>query len=122
MRNYQEKRKRAEANARRQLATRWDKLGHKRRYRRAAMRNDYRNIVSDLKDELFDGILINLSDRYSDKSLRVQKRVLRRIVEKRQSQAAYRHMGRRDDLLTARTAKTCTKRCMRELNRFQQCR
>lgn len=116
-----EMRKRTVANARRRVAEAWARTGKCMSYKRAAVRETYKHITDDIKDELFDGILISLSPRNSHKGIGAQMRVLRRIAEKRQAQAAYRYIGRSADLLTERITSACGKNCMRELRRYQMC-
>ena len=77
--------------------------------------------MSGIEDELFDGILLSLSPRNSSKSMSVQMRVLRRIAEKRQAQAAYKYIGRSENLFTEYMTSTCAKSSMRELHRYQMC-
>ena len=116
-----EMRKRTEANARRRVSEAWARAGKRMSYKRAAGRETYRHTTDEMKDELFDGILISLSPRNSHKGTGAQMRVLRSIAEKRQAQAAYRYIGRSDDLLTERITSACGKNCMRELRRYQMC-
>lgn len=116
-----EMRKGIEANARRRVAKAWAKTGNCMAYKRAAVRETYRNTVDSIEDELFDGIILSLSPHNSRKSTSVQMRVLRRIAEKRQAQAAYRYIGRSEDLLTDKLTSMCCKNCMRELRRYQMC-
>ena len=116
-----EMRKRTAANARRRVSEAWARAGKRMSYKRAAVRETYRHTTDEMKDELFDGILISLSPRNSHKGTGAQMRVLRRIAEKRQAQAAYRYIGRSDDLLTERITSACGKNCMRELRRYQMC-
>ena len=114
-------RKKAEANARRRIAKAWARTGNCMSYKRAAVRETYRCTVNSMEDELFDGILLSLSPHNSSKSMSVQMRVLRRIAEKRQAQAAFKYIGRSEDLLTEYTMSTCAKSCMRELRRYLMC-
>lgn len=116
-----EMRKRTEANARRRVAKAWARTGSCMGYKRAAVRETYRSTVENMEEELFDGIILSLSLRNSRKSMSVQMRVLRRIAEKRQAQAAYRYIGRSEDLLTEKVLSTCGKSCMRELRRYRMC-
>ena len=116
-----EMRKRTEANARRRVAEAWARTEKCMSYKRAAVRETYKHTTDGIKDELFDGILISLSPRNSHKGIGAQMRVLRRIAEKRQAQAAYRYIGRSADLLTERITSACGKNCIRELRRYQRC-
>lgn len=103
------------------LAECWTIVGNSMKYRRAAVREASRNSLDDIKGDVFDGILIALSPHNSGKSMSVQKRVLRRIVEKRQAQIAHRYIGRTDDLLASRIVSVCSSRCMRRLHQYQNC-
>lgn len=116
-----EMRKRTQANARRRVAEAWARTEKCMSYKRAAVRETYKHTTDDIKDELFDGILISMSPRNSHKGIGAQMRVLRRIAEKRQAQAAYRYIGRSADLLTERITSACGKNCIRELRRYQRC-
>ena len=74
----------------------------------------------EIEDEMSDGgKLLPLSSRYRNKSINVQKRVLRRIIEKKQSQMAHRFFGHTDNLLSKRIANVFSKRCMKEVSRHQ---
>ena len=97
------------------IAKRWDIVGNSKRYKRAAVREASRNSLDDIKEEAFDGILIALSSRNSGKSLNVQKRLLRRIVEKRQAQIAHRYIGHTDDLTASHLASVYSSKCMKML-------
>lgn len=107
--------KKREADARRRVAQAWAKIGEGKKYRKAAARKASRAITAEICAELFDGILLQLSPRYADRSKTVQKRVLRRIVEKRQAQAMHREIGRSDNLFTSYIAGRASSRCMRTL-------
>ncbi len=117
--NHEATRREAEANARRMASQKWEKLGRGLKYRKATARFACRSITAHLKEELFDGILINLRGKNSEKSYSVQKRVLRRIVEKRQAQQTHRHVGRTDDLFSGHMSRHCTSISMKELKRYQ---
>lgn len=103
------------------MAECWTIVGNSMRYKRAAVREASWNSLDDIKGDVFDGILIALSPHNSGKSMNVQRRVLRRIVEKRQAQIAHRYIGRTDDLLASRIASVCSSRCMRRLHQYQYC-
>ena len=103
------------------IAKRWAIVGNCMRYKRAAVREASRNSLDDIKEEAFDGILIALSPHNSGKSLNVQKRVLRRIVEKRQAQIAHRYMGHTDDLTASHLASVYSSKCIKMLRQYQNC-
>lgn len=103
------------------VAKRWAIIGNSMRYKRAAVREASWNSLDDIKEEAFDGILITLSSHNSGKSLNVQKRILRRIVEKRQAQIAHRYMGHTDDLTASHLASVYISKCMEMLHQYQNC-
>lgn len=105
----------------RDVAKRWAIVGNSMKYKRAAVREASWNSLDEIKDEAFDGILIALSPHNSDKSMNVQKRVLRRIVEKRQAQIAHRYIGHTDDLMASHIASACSSKCMKKLHQYQNC-
>ena len=115
------KMRRQEANARHEVNNSWKKVGNSLRYKRAAMRESYIHTVSNMEQMLFDGILLNLSPRNSGKSMNIQMRLVRRIVEKRQAQIIHQCIGRSEDSFAERMAFVYGKRCMRELRRYQMC-
>ena len=86
--------RKAEANARRKVAKNWDKIAHGSRYQKAAAKESCRRATKQMEEELFDGILLNLRCKNKVKSYNAQKRILRRIVEKRQAQQAYQQQPR----------------------------
>ena len=97
----------------------WSKIASGLKYKRAATRELYYNTLHEIEDDVYDGIILSLASRNSNKSLNVQKRILRRIVEKKQSQVAHRYYGHTDSRLAQYAASACTKHCMRELYRYQ---
>ena len=74
-----------------------------------------------MEEELFDGILLNLRCKNKVKSYNAQKRILRRIVEKRQAQQAYSKVGRRRDRFSSHIYRHCTSKSMSELRDHQLC-
>ena len=105
----------------RNIAKKWAIVGNSMRYKCAAVREASVNSLKDIKEETFDGILIALSSRNSGKSLNVQKRLLRRIVEKRQAQIAHRYIGHTDDLTASHLASVYSSKCMKMLHQYQNC-
>ena len=103
------------------VARSWAIVGNSMRYKRAAVKEASWNSLDDIKIEVFDGILIALSPHNSGKSLNVQKRVLRRIVEKRQAQIAHRYIGHTDDLTASHIASAYISKNMKMLHQFQNC-
>lgn len=83
-----------EANARRKVAKSWAEVANSGKYKMAAIKQACIDATSVIIDECFDGILLDLNERNCSKSHNVQKRLLRRIVEKRQAQSIHRTLGR----------------------------
>lgn len=105
----------------RNIAKKWAIVGNSMRYKCAAVREASLNSLNDIKEETFDGILIALSSHNSGKSLNVQKRILRRIVEKRQAQIAHRYMRHTDDLTVSHLASVYSSKCIKMLRQHQNC-
>ncbi len=116
--SFMEKRSKKEANARREIAERWDHLSQGGKYKRAAAKESSIRSLQQVKDEFFDGILLSLH-KYSDKSGSVQKRILRRIVEKRQAQSVCKRVGRTNDRFASYLLKHCTSISMNEIKRYR---
>lgn len=110
-----------EANARRKVAQHWSRLSQSCKYQIAATKEASKRMTLLLEESLFDGILLNLKERNKIKSYNVQKRVLRRIVEKRQAQSNYRVIKRTCDRFSAHLLCFNYSESMNELNRFQYC-
>ena len=105
---------------RKRLLKSWTKIACGIGYKYAATEETYKNSMQEIEDEMSDGgKLLPLSSRYRNKSINVRKRVMRRIIEKRQSQMAHRFFGHTDNLLTKRIANVFSKRCMKEVSRHQ---
>lgn len=113
--------KQANANARRRLAKSWMLLAHGIKYQKAATKESCKRTTINLEEELFDGILLNLCEKNSKKSHHVQKRILRRIVEKRQAQQTHRLVGRTEDCFSRHVLRHCIRKSMDDLNHFQFC-
>ena len=116
-----QKRTQAEANARRKIANRWNVLARGVKYQKAAAKESCDCLTQMLKTELFDGILLNLSERNGVKSYSCQKRILRRIVEKRQAQSVHRQVGRSDDRFAKQIQRQCVSKSWSHLQSYQQC-
>ena len=112
MQKANQKRIQAEANARRKVAKSWALLAKGVKYRKAAAKESCDRLTLLLEEELFDGILFNLSGRNGMKSYACQKRILRRIVEKRQAQKAYRRIGRTESCYANYILRECTNKSM----------
>lgn len=116
-----QKRIQTEANARRKVAKSWALVAQSVKYRKATVKESCNRLTQILEDELFDGILLNLSGRNSMKSYTCQKRILRRIVEKRQAQKAYRRIGRTESRYANYILRECTNKSMNDLQHYQRC-
>ncbi len=116
------KRRRAEANARRKVAKKWDSLSRCLRYQKAAAQQACTLTTLNLIDELFDGIFLDLNERNHNKSHNAQQRILRRIVEKRQAQSTHRRVRRSTGALARHLRRSCAHMSMRQLSSYQHCK
>lgn len=116
-----QQRRAAEANARRKVAKRWAELANGSRYKRVAAMASCARLTRQMEVELFDGIFLNLRGDKKERSYSSQKRVLRRIVEKRQAQAIRRKMGRTSNRLVSHLLLYCKGKSMDALMRYQFC-
>lgn len=107
-----ERRKDAEAKARRMVAMAWKQKNGTLRYRTAAAKELCGQAIVELKQELFDGILLRLKEPNSNKSVAVQKRLLRRIVEKRMAQTIHHAMRHERGYISAKQISKYSNRCM----------
>lgn len=113
--------KKSEAKARRQIAKRWAIVSKGAGYKHAAARDSTIVMTNKIEEDAFDSILLSLSPRNNDKSQSCQRKLLRRIVEKRQAQAIFKRVGRSEDMFTPRLIAESCHWCMRELHRYQNC-
>ena len=67
--------------------------------------------------EVLDGILLNLNIRSKMKPSKVQDRILRRIIEKRQAQANHKKHGRSEDFTSMHITLACTSKCMKDIRK-----
>ena len=111
------KSKKAEVNARSKVNKSWEKVEHTQRYRTASAKEVCETITKKIEVEVLDGILLNLSIKSQGKSMSVQNRILRRIVEKRQAQANHKKHGRTEDLTSIHITITSTSRCMEAIRK-----
>lgn len=116
-----QKRIQAEANARRKVAKNWELVARSVKYRKAAAKESCGRLTQILEEELFDGILLSLKGRNGMKSYACQKRILRRIVEKRQAQSAHRRAGRSGNRFTKQLQLYCASQSLDHLKRYQLC-
>lgn len=78
------KQRKAEADAHRRTNKRWERVETSNRYRKAATEELCNVTTNKIEIEVLDGILLNLNIRSKMKPSKVQDRILRRIIEKRQ--------------------------------------
>lgn len=116
-----QKRIQAEANARRKVAKSWALVAQGIKYRKAAVKESCDRLTQIMEEELFDGILLNLSGRNGMKSYSCQKRILRRIVEKRQAQSAHHRVGRTGSRYTNYILRECVNKSMENFRHYQMC-
>ena len=121
MEKAKQKRIQAEANARREVAKRWVHVAQGVKYRKAAMKASCERLTKILEDELFDGIFLNLNERNGKKSHSFQKRILRRIVNKRQAQSAHRLFGKSGGRFTRQMQRHYASQTLNEIRRYQLC-
>lgn len=77
--------------------------------------------MTELKEELFDGILLCLKGINDKKSYPAQKRLVRRIVEKRMAQAVHHAMGHERGYVSTRQVVKYSSWCMREFHGHCTC-
>lgn len=99
----------------------WDIMAKNRRYSKAVAKDLSREVTAWAVEECLDGICLNLSDGNCMRSDAVQKRILRRIVEKRQAQANHRRVGRTQSLLASYLEKSCCSSTMAEIHHARFC-
>lgn len=75
--------------------------------------------LSDIKDELLDGMFFALGDEYSSKPHRVQLRLVRQLVERRQAKAVHKAVGHTGSRLGASLVNTAYRTTMRDIHRAQ---
>jgi hypothetical protein len=91
---------------------RWMSLENTSKYRTTIAKDIGNKITKTLKSELLDGLFITLKDRNRSKSGSQQTRIVRRIVEKRQAQAAHHKIGRTNDLYASNVSRRNASICM----------
>lgn len=115
------KAKKARAKYRMQMTDGWRHAEKGERYQKYAIKESCFRITDTLKEEVMDGIFLNLNDRNANKPYSVQKRTLRRIVEKRQAQAVHHTLGHTQDAYAMRMERKAISRCMESIRRKQLC-
>ncbi|MCM1110049.1 MAG: hypothetical protein NC336_02445 [Clostridium sp.] len=111
-----EKMKEKEAKARRKVNEDWQRIEATSKYCKAANRSVGMNATVKIASEVLDVILLNLYERNCDKSPSEQKRLLRRIVEKRQAQAIHNKTRNNRDRKSAIAVITNSSKCMARLH------
>lgn len=111
--------KKKEAKSRRKANEDWQRLESTNKYRKAIVINTCKNTTDRIADEVLDGILLSLNDRNSKRSASEQKRLLRRIVEKRQAQALHAKIRKNRDRKSSIEVIDNSSRCMQRLYYLQ---
>ena len=88
-----------------------------KKQRKAATEELCNVTTNKIEIEVLDGILLNLNIRSKMKPSKVQDRILRRIVEKRQAQASHKKHGRSEDLTSMHITLACTRKCMKDISK-----
>ena len=112
-------RKQVEANARRKVVKAWTRLANGTKYQKAAVKDVCERTTLQMEEELFDGILFQ--DKNNVKSYSAQKRILRRIVEKRQAQRTHGKISRTEDCFSRHISRYCVSKIMNNLKSYQMC-
>lgn len=113
--------KQKEAKARRQIAETWSIVSHKMHYQKAAVKEFCNRTTLQMEEELFDGIVLNLRNKNRMRPYSAQKRILRRVIEKRQAQQIYRNVGRTPDRFASHVLLHCASKSMNDLRNYQLC-
>lgn len=116
-----QKKRNKEANARREMNKKWERLEGRSKYLHAVAKKSCNDITTMIQDECFDGILLQLNPRSESKSYKEQKRLLRRIIEKRQAQAIHRKIGRTNNRFATHMKHHSASKSANDLHRFQFC-
>lgn len=111
------KRKTQRTASSKKWAKTWKRVGSRIAYQRAAAKASCHRTTEHIENEFFDGIFLNL--RCSEnKSYNMQKRILRRIVEKRQAQSAYHSVRHSQSRFSEQLTRHCVSVSMGALRRF----
>lgn len=114
-----ERRRDKEARARRKINEDWQRVESTGKYRKAVARGAGWNTTDRIADEVLDGIFLNLKARDGEKSASEQKRLLRRIVEKRQAQAIHAKTRKSRDRKTSIAVIINTSKCLERLHNLR---
>lgn len=108
-----------EAKARRKVNEDWQRIESTGKYRKAAARGAGWITTDRIAEEVLDGIFLSLKAQNGEKSASEQKRLLRRIVEKRQAQAIHAKTRNSRDRKTAIAIKSNTSKCLERLHNLR---
>lgn len=103
----------------RKLNENWQYLQNTKKYRKARSKEAWSNTCQRIAEEMLDGIFINLNGRHSEDSPSIQKKLMRRVIEKRQAQATFRKTGRTRNLQFASEIEINTRKCIEWINRIR---
>lgn len=112
-------RREKDAKARRKVNDIWQRVESSGKYRRVAAICAGWDTTDKIAIEVLDGIFLNLNDRNCDKSASEQKRILRRIVEKRQAQAIHTKTRHSRDRKGSVAVIVNSSKCMERLHRLR---
>ena len=113
--------KEKEAKSRRLIARNWAWVATGTTYKKAASMEACRMATRKIEEELFDGIFLSLNERNSKKSYNVQKRILRRIVEKRMAQTTRKKVGRTAGMFANYQLRRSASKSMGDIRKLQNC-
>ena len=108
-----------EAKARRKVNEDWQRVESTGKYRKAVARGAGWNTTDKIADEVLDGIFLSLKVRDGEESVSEQKRLLRRIVEKRQAQAIHTKTRKSRDRKAAVAVIINTSKCLERLHNLR---
>lgn len=105
--------------ARRKEIMDWLNLESSAKYRTALRKSIGLKTTDQIADEVLDGIFLSLHARNEDKSWMERKRILRRIVEKRQAQAIHVKMKKSRDREATFAVIFNSAKCMERIHRLR---
>lgn len=112
-------RRKEEANARRKVNESWELMAKSAKYKKAIMVESCRQVSGMVTEKFFGGVLLDLDRKTKEKSKSVQKRILRRIVEKRQAQSTFHKTGRTEDMFRKYQNRRNMSVIMNEISKYQ---
>lgn len=105
-----------ESKVRKKLYENWQRVEATNKYQRTVAMSAGKHTTEKIAEEILNGNFLNLNRRSQYKSWSEQKRILRRIVEKRQAQAIHFGTKKSRNRKTARAVVSNTSLCMARLN------